>query len=458
MTTLTNLTAACEIGANCYLVEAGAVRVVLDAGMHPKVDGKGALPLYELLDGRDPQCIIVTHAHLDHIGTLPILQQQFPRAEVVMTQGTAEVGNAMLHNSVNVMSAKRMEDGVEDYPLFTHGELEHVAMNWVQRPYDEPFRVGEGDEMLVTLYDAGHILGSCGAMLETNDGLRIFYTGDVQFENQSLIGGATFPDHGVDVLIMECTHGATERDRHYTRERELDRMARAIRNTIEGGGAVLIPVFALGKSQELLYELGKMKESGRIPDVPIHFGGLGAKLTQVYDRLADCTPRLRPGVRVKECVETVPLPKDASATMLPSPGNIYLVSSGMMSPHTLSNRLAGYVLPHEKDAILFVGYSDPDSPAARIKMAGQGELVRLGTRADRGQAYPVRCRVESYDFSGHATREALLHYAKRLKPRQIVLVHGDTEAQEEMRELLEKWVPGVPILLPEPGKSYPLGE
>ena len=140
-----------------------------------------------------------------------------------------------------------------------------------------------------------------------------------------------------------------------------------------------------------------------------------------------------------------------------SPGNIYMVSSGMMSPHTLSNKLAAQVLPHPADAILFVGYSDPESPAARIKAAQPGELVRLGKDAEAGQAYPVQCRVESFDFSGHASRAALLDYARRLSPREIVLVHGDEPARQQMRDELVRYMPAqVKITLPEPGRRYRL--
>lgn len=459
MITFTNLSGAAEIGANCYLLEMDGAEVVLDAGVHPKKEGNESKPRLELLAEHAPEAIFVSHAHLDHIGALPVVQEQFPRAEVIMTQGTAAVGAAMLHNSVNVMSAKRMFDGIVEYPFFTHGELERAVAQWNARPYEESFRVGSGEKLLGTLYDAGHILGSCGVLLESSRGETVFYTGDVQFEDQSIIPGAAFPQSGVDVLIMECTHGATERSMAYTRKRELERFARVIRETLEGGGAVLIPVFALGKSQELLYELGRFRDKGMIPDVPIYFGGLGSKITSIYDRLADDTPRRLPGMRLRESVETTPIPRSTDTYFPCSPGNIYLVSSGMMSPHTLSNRLAAQVLSHPKDALLIVGYSDPDSPAGRIRRTAPGELVRLGEQEDQGQAYPVLCRVECFDFSGHAPRTALLDYAARLAPKHIVLVHGDEAALAEMRDMLRQWLPGgdkIRITVPEPGKPYRL--
>ena len=453
MTTFTNLTGAAEIGANCYLISSGSTHLVLDAGMHPKKIGNEAKPQLELLDTRIPQSIFITHAHLDHIGVLPVLQDLFPGAEVNMTDATAEIGGAMLHNSVNVMSAQRMFDGVAEYPFFTHGELERAEKQWQRRAYEQSFLTANG-EVLATLYDAGHILGSCGVLLEMRDGLRIFYTGDVQFDDQSLIPGASFPEEGVDVLIMECTHGATPRIKGYTRQRELARLGHCIREVLTPGGAVLIPVFALGKSQEILYELGRLREKGKIPSMPIFFGGLGAKVTQLYDRLSESTPRLHPGLRLFNEVEICGF----SNRELPSvsPGNIYLISSGMMSPHTLSNTLAAQFLPQPHHAIMFVGYSDPDSPAARVKSAKQGEQVRLGHQPNVGQAYPRNCRVECFDFSGHASRDALISYARRLNPRHIVLVHGDFEARKQMSSLLCEAVPSARISTPMPAEELPL--
>lgn len=453
MISFTNLSGAAEIGANSYLLNIDGTHIVLDAGVHPKKEGNASKPRWDLItDATAPEAVFVSHAHLDHIGALPVLQNAYPRAEVIMTQGTAEVGKAMLHNSVNVMNSKRMFDGIIEYPFFTHGELERAGAQWSTRPCGESFRVGYRGDVLATLYDAGHILGSCGVMLETLQGETIFYTGDVQFEDQSILSGASFPQEGVDILIMECTHGATERSREYTRERELMRFARAIRETLEDGGAVLIPVFALGKSQELLYEIGRFRDEGMIPDVPIYFGGLGAKISSVYDRLADEGPMRRlPGMRLSEQVSTVPVPRATDTGFPISPGNIYLVSSGMMSPHTLSNRLAAQALTHPKDALFLVGYSDPDSPAGRIREAQHGDLVRLGEQADHGQAYPILCRVECFDFSGHASRRSLLDYAQKLAPRHIVLVHGDEAALAEMQELLRQKLPNVKITLPEPG-------
>lgn len=454
MISFTNLSRHTDIGSNCYLLDMDGVRIILDSGMHPKKDGAEATPEFNLIGAADPDTIFVTHSHLDHIGTLPLLQDKYPSAEVIMTAATCEVGLAMLHNSVNVMTAKRTQDGIIEYPFYTHAELDHAARCWMPRAYNESFRIGRSGRVLATLHDAGHILGSCGVELESESGTTILYTGDVQFDNQTLIAGADFPESGIDVLIMESTHGCTERDADYTRQKELRRFADTIREVLENNGAVLIPVFALGKSQCLLTEIGRFKEQGLIPDVPVYFGGLSSKITAVYDKLADSTPRLMPGFRIKEHVETHGLPRQGTAPLVASPGNIYLVSSGMMSEHTVSHTLAEQIITHPDDAILFVGYSDPETPAGKIKAAHHSEMVHL--REKGGQAYPLKCRVECFDFSGHATRQALIDYACRLHPRKVLLVHGDPPAVESMRKELERLMPDSEIVVPEPGKPVTL--
>jgi Cft2 family RNA processing exonuclease len=125
----------------------------------------------------------------------------------------------------------------------------------------------------------------------------------------------------------------------------------------------------------------------------------------------------------------------------------------MMSEHTVSYKMAAQVLPHKNDAILFVGYSDPESPAGRIKATQPGENVKLN---GKGQAYPLLCRTECFDFSGHATRAALVDYACRLRPHTVVLVHGDEEAMASMQATLTEALPDSRILCPRPGKTVRL--
>ncbi len=452
MISFTNISGALEIGANCYVVEMDGTRIVLDSGMHPKMEGKAAMPNFDALEDNSVEAIFLSHSHLDHLGTLPVLQERQATADVYMTPAAAALSEVMLHNAVNVMSAKRLDLGIVEYPFFTHDDLDTLCDSWQAKSCNEAFRVGFRRNVLATFYDAGHILGSAGVMLESESGHTVFYTGDVQFEDQSMIPGADFPESGVDTLIMECTRGGHERHVHYSRPDELVRFGKAIADTLERGGAVLIPVFAIGKSQEMLFNIHRFKQQGIIPaNTPVYFGGLSAKVTHLYDRFAGLTRRHDHDFKIKEEIDTVPLPRKGKAPLQCSPGNIYVISSGMMSEKTLSNTMAEQFLPHEKHSILFVGYTDPDSPGGILKATPHGEMVKM-----RPHGQPVRrnCMVDSFDFSGHATRELLVDYAVKLNPKNIVLVHGDPDAIEWMQDVLKEKMPSANIVAPNPGETY----
>lgn len=457
MVSFTNISGAEEIGSNCYLLDIDNTKIVLDCGMNPKKEGAAAMPDFETLNqvigqGEVLDSIFITHSHLDHIGTLPVLQEKQPVAEVYMTHATAALTETMLHNSINVMTAKRIDMGIVEYPYFTHEELDRLSESWQSRHYDEAFKIGFRKEVLATFHDAGHIMGSAGVLFESLSGETVFYTGDVQFEDQNLIPGANFPDKGVDTLIMECTRGGMQRSVHYKRSEEIERFGQCIADTLAQGGAVLIPVFALGRSQEMLYIIHRLKQKGVVPrNTPVYFGGLSAKVTKLFDKFADKTPRMHPEFQLREEIDTAPIPRKGKAPLRCEPGNIYLVSSGMMTEKTLSNYMAEQILPRDKNSILFVGFCDPDSPAGELKTIPRGEMVRMRANA---QPVPRNCSIESFDFSGHAPREMLVDYAVMLKPRRIILVHGDPDAVEWMDAQLKTLLPGTEIIAPEPGRTY----
>lgn len=174
------------------------------------------------------------------------------------------------------------------------------------------------------------------------------------------------------------------------------RFGQAIADTLERGGAVLIPVFAIGKSQEMLFNIHRFKQQGVIPaNTPVYFGGLSAKVSLLYDRFSGLTRRHDHDFKLKEEIQTVPLPRKGKAPLVCTPGNIYVVSSGMMTEKTLSNVMAEQVLPHEKNAILFVGYADPDSPAGQ---AEDDTARRTGQDEANGQRCAANARLTALIF------------------------------------------------------------
>jgi Cft2 family RNA processing exonuclease len=453
-----NLTRRTEIGANCYYLGSGKQGVVLDCGMHPKEEGEMALPNLPALAGRPVDAILLSHAHLDHIGSLPVLMRQQPQAGIFMTEPTTAIGDALLHNSVNVMTREREEVGVI-YPLFTHRETERATERWQHCALGQPFTVdGErsparpNDELSFEFLGAGHVLGAAGILLRA-EGRTVFYTGDVNFDDQTLTKGATFPESEIDVLIIETTRGDSPLPEGFSRAAEEQRFAEAIGQAFARGGCVLIPVFALGKTQEVLAMLYNFKRSKLLADVPIYIGGLSSKMTEIYDRRANNTPRVLPRLQLFPEVAPFVLNGKTIADSPARPGRIYALSSGMMTPKTLSNIFARRVIDRPEHSIFFVGYADPESPAGVLRRAQPNDLVSLD---EEEPARPLRCQIEQFQFSAHASRESILAYIKKVAPRKVVLVHGDLPAVEWTRAATVAALPESEVIVPPPGVEIDL--
>ncbi len=455
-----NLTRHTEIGANSYYLGSGGQGMVLDSGMHPKRIGEEALPNLAALAGLPVDAILISHAHLDHIGSLPVLMRQQPQAQVFMTSATTQIGDALLHNSVNVMTRQREEVGAATYPLYGHREAERATDRWNARPLRHPFnlageRLGgapEAGEISCEFWDAGHVLGAAGVMIRL-EGRTVFYTGDVNFDDQTLAKGASFPEGEIDVLIIETTHGATPLPEGFTRAAEEERFAAALNAAFARGGCVMVPVFALGKTQEILTLLYQLKRAGTIDDVPIYIGGLSAKMTEIYDRRANDTARVVPGLELFPAVQPFVLNGKSIGDAPARPGRVYALSSGMMTQKTLSNVFGRRLLENPEHSIFFVGYADPLSPAGVLRAAQPSDLVSLD---EEKPAQTLRCAVEQFQFSAHAPRQALLDYIQRVGAKKVVLVHGDPPAVESIRAAAVALLPGSEIIVPPPGVAIEL--
>jgi Cft2 family RNA processing exonuclease len=456
---LINLTRRTEIGANSYYLEIAGHRLVLDCGMHPKNNGEEALPNFKAIADRKIEAILISHGHQDHIGTLPVLMRRQPAARIFMTETTAEIGSVLLHNSVNVMTRQREEIGAVLYPLFTHREIDRASDLWQWCQLRQPMLIsGERasqrarEALTFEFFDAGHVLGSAGILLRA-DGRTIFYTGDVNFDDQTIMEAAIFPEEKIEILIMECTRGDHAKTADWTRTGEERRLAEAIDAAFKRGGCVLIPVFALGKTQEVLAMLYKFRRERLLPDFPIYIGGLSSKMTDIYDRRAHITRRQLARLHLMQ--ETAPFVLNGQ-TIYDAPvraGRVYALSSGMMMPKTLSNIFARRLVQNPQHSVFFVGYADPESPAGLLRDVAPGGEAVLDPDEPAQQA---RCNIEQFQFSAHATREALIDYAKKLSPRKIVLVHGDPSAVEWMRATLTAELPRSQVIVPAPGVELEL--
>jgi Cft2 family RNA processing exonuclease len=447
-----SLTRSCEIGANSYRLDVEGVTLVLDAGMHPGQDGEAALPDLSHLPPGEADAILLTHAHLDHLGSLPIIMRQQENAPVFMTETTGALADAMLHNSVNVMGHK-VNQGSLKTAFFDHREIDAQRKRWDYRRPNEPFTVPGHGHVTLEFFDSGHVAGSAAVLIEAG-GKRIFYTGDVHFEDQTVSRAADFPDDlGIDIMIVETTRGASPRAENYTRDREIQNLADAMCAAIERGGSVLMPVFALGKTQEMLIVLHELKSRGILSDADVYIGGLATKVTQIFDRQRLRTRRHYSDMKILRDTDVVVSSKKRSNHFSYEPGNIYALSSGMMTEKTVSNQFAFHFLDNPRNAILFVGYSAPDTPAARILSGEKDDLITLDANL---APIELKCDVQRFDFSGHAPRDDIADFVERMAPPTVLLVHGDAEATAWFDTTLSARLPDSTIITPKPGERIEL--
>jgi Cft2 family RNA processing exonuclease len=332
-----NLNPDTGIGASAWLVELDGRRLLLDAGTHPKREGRAALPLYARVADLDVDAIAISHCHHDHVGSLPVAMRHFPDAHVLLTELSYFLVERVLHNSVNVMTRQRDEAGIREYPLYTHDEVDDLAplfqgfkynreIEWAARPRGR----GAAPSPTLEFYDAGHALGSAGVMLRGGRE-TLFYTGDVSFRDQTLLHGARFEDVEADVLIMETTRGNRAVPAGFTREREIERLSAALRGAAKRGGSILIPTFALGRTQEILAQLALLMRAGALPRQPVYIGGLGRVFTEIYDLEAHRAHRLHQNLRLTEALNLVVLESGQAQNIKLTGGRLFVLTAGMMS-------------------------------------------------------------------------------------------------------------------------------
>ncbi|MFO1487083.1 MAG: MBL fold metallo-hydrolase [Verrucomicrobiota bacterium] len=452
---ITNLNPDANIGASAWLVEMNGHRLLLDAGTHPKIEGRASLPLYDAAGTTDVDAIALSHCHHDHVGSLPVALQHFPNAHVLMPELSYYIIERVLHNSVNVMTRQREELGIREYPLYTHDEVDDIAPLFQGFKYNREiewasFRKTRAGFQSPTLefFDAGHTLGSAGVLIRGKQE-RLFYTGDVCFHDQTILKAARFDNVQADVLIMETTRGNRATPPGQTRASEVERLAQAIERVQARKGAVLIPAFALGRTQEILAMLALMMQAGRLKKQPVFIGGLGRVFTEIYDLESHRAHRQLPDLQLHEALNLVVLEKGQAEKMRLTGGKIFVITAGMMSEKTAAHDLAARMIGDKKHAIFLVGYTDSETPGGRLRAAKDGETFVFSPSAGR---VTRQCELQEFDLTAHANREDLLDFVGRVNPRTVLLGHGDEEARKWFAEQILSRHPKMKIIQPGPGK------
>ncbi|MDR0728475.1 MAG: MBL fold metallo-hydrolase [Puniceicoccales bacterium] len=443
-----------EIGAHCVLVEIGSFHILVDSGMDPGSLGMEALPLLDCLEGVALDLILITHCHLDHIGSLPILMRRQPQARILISPPSQTLIFPMLENSWHVMKRQREELGVKVYPLYTKGEIETLREHFYPMPLGAT-RIfqKQGDEVAIQFIAAGHIPGAASVLLQ-HGRRKLFFSGDVLFRDQYILKGANWSKEPIDTLVMETTRGNAQRPEDQTVKSEIARLLGAIDEVLEQKGSVLIPSFALGRLQEVLMILQEARRYGKISKkIPIFASGLGMSLVDPLDQLSEQNREI---LFKKQVIDELHVQSLDSSPLLkpgrnPKRSSIFVVSSGMMAENTPSYNIAASLLAHPQNGIFFVGFCADDTPARKLRDTPKGEVFSF-----EGLRYktPVRARIEHFDLSGHADREELLQAALHMSPRTIILNHGDGGARQWFADRFAELAPKIRILDPDAGVTY----
>ncbi len=452
---ITNLNPDTDVGASSWFLEIDGHGLLMDAGTHPKREGRDSLPLYGTIRDKEVDAIALSHCHHDHVGSLPVALRYFPQAHVLMTELSYFLVERVLHNSVNVMTRQRDEMGIREYPLFTHDEIDDIAPLFQGFKYNREIdwaafhktRAGLPSPSL-EFFDAGHALGSTGILVRGQKE-TVFYTGDVCFHDQTILKKAQFDGVRADVLIMETTRGNRGVPPDFTRDGEIERLSQSIQRVLERKGSVLIPTFALGRTQEILALLAMLMRDGKLKRQQIFIGGLGRVFTEIYDLESHRTNRQHPDLQLHESLDLTVLEKGQAQSMGLTGGRLFVITAGMMSENTAAHDLALRMMGDERMAIFFVGYADPATPAGRLRSAKQGETFIFSAG---GGSATRKCEVEEFDLTAHANREELMNFVTQVNPRTVLLGHGDEDARRWFEDQIRDRHPKIQIIQPGPGK------
>jgi len=439
-----------EIGANSYYINIAGTGIIIDCGMHPQKTGREALPDFGLLENKNVDYVLISHAHQDHLSGLPFLVQRHPYIRIVTTPQTRALAELTLHDAVSILSQQVTEDELK---IYSHDEIDLLIQSIEYKAVGEEFEIKgynhKGSEPVkVTFFDAGHILGSASILIEHND-YRIFYTGDINLKAQSWMKGALLPKQKTDTLLLETTYGATDSSTINTWKKESERFASAVNKVINTGGSILIPVFSLGKMQELLKTIWQLMEKGRLVKTDIYTGGIARKISRAYDYNRYVVNSADSEFELNEVPQKDLYEIDNPEEFFKHPC-IVLASSGMMIEGTASFRLALSWLRHKNSAIFTVGYMEKETPGFLISTAQKGMKIRLTEFSEKKD---VMCDIRTFRFSAHSIREDLLKVVDKLNPEKVILVHGDPPAIDWIGASILKENKKRKVFAAEPGKE-----
>jgi metallo-beta-lactamase family protein len=453
--------AAGQVTGSMHLVEAAGARLLLDAGLFQgrRAEARAlnaALPF----DPRRLDMVVASHAHIDHTGRLPLLVRHGFHGPIYATPATRDLCAVMLPDSAHIQEkdaeflARRGKAGPESEPLYNLADALAVQDLMIGVPYHRLTHLRK--HLTLEFLDAGHILGSASLDLRLTEagGHRLVFSGDIGRSGLPIIRDPEPPSGPIDTLIIESTYGNR---RHESVTGAEEALGETIRRVAARGGKVLVPAFAVGRVQELVYSLHQLFRDGRIPEIPIFIDSpLALEVTSVFrmhpeifdrrERLIDTDAPIF-DFRLLRYVRSVAESKALNSLAGPA---VIIAASGMAESGRILHHLANGIGDH-RNLVLFVGFQAEHTLGRRLQE--EAKVVKIF-----GEELPRRAEVQTISgYSAHADRDELRAWVRRLggPVKRAFVVHGEPPALEAMAEILRE--EGVrDVRIPGHGESFDL--
>jgi len=409
---------------------------------------------------KEIEAVILSHAHIDHSGNLPNLVKQGFTGPIHCTRATHRLAEIMLMDSghiqeydvryVNKKRARRGEAPLE--PLYTQADAQRTANFFQPQELNQPFDVIPG--VKATLVEAGHILGSAGVVLDLEEKgrkRRVMFSGDIGRVDLPILRDPVLP-HDVDILIMECTYGNRN---HHPPQRAYEQLRETVRRTLERKGKVIIPAFAVGRTQTLVYYLHRMFDKGEVPRVPVFVDSpLAINVTEIFRKFPECFDeearrfmREDPhGQALGFDLLTFTRSVEESKAINDVQGSAIIISaSGMAETGRILHHLRNNI-HNPRNTVLITSWMAPHTLGRRLLEGSQSIKIF-------GEAHDVRAEVVTINgLSAHADQQFLLDYASAVKDRveTVYLVHGEKDAAEALMEKM-RGLGFEDVQFPDPG-------
>lgn len=425
-----------EIGRSCILLESNNKKIIIDAGI--KIGLKDEFyPEFKPENITKIKAILLSHAHLDHVGFVPLLLREGFKGKIYCTKPTKDLMQLLLSDALKIAKEEKRE-------IYSMHDIRKTMANIKTVEFKKKFNVTNG--IKAKFFNSGHIIGSASILIEA-EGKKILYTSDFNDRETNLLDKANITEKNVSLLLLESTYGS-KKDLLPALKSSAKELCEAINKTIERKGKVLIPVFAVGRAQEIMLILENYSRSGFLRKTPIYLDGMLRKANKIsrhnilYVRkeiprrilLSDDDPFKSKIFRVAKSKKDIM--KEETA--------IILATSGMLSAGP-SLQYFKLMAEDKKNSILLVGYQAQNTIGRKL-IEGERKI------SIENKVIKVEAEIKKIKFSGHADFNGLLNLVRQIKPEKVALMHGEKEKISELKQAIKKKTKTM-VLTPKIGET-----